>query len=78
MGCAGKDSSKAAISLLIQRKLPMRRESRDKIDRTKLNELTERGLWMGAIAALTTDVLPFLEKAAAAFRQNGIETRYGP
>ena len=28
-----------------------------------------------AIATLTTDVFPFLEKAAAAFRQNGIETR---
>ena len=28
-----------------------------------------------AIAALTADVLPLLEKAAAAFRQNGIETK---
>jgi hypothetical protein len=28
-----------------------------------------------AIAALTADVLPFLEKAAVAFRQNGIETK---
>ena len=28
-----------------------------------------------AIAALSADVLPLLEKAAAAFRQNGIETK---
>jgi hypothetical protein len=45
-------------------------------DQRDVAKRADKGQIVGAaIAALTADVLPFLEKAAAAFRQNGIETK---
>jgi hypothetical protein len=53
----------------------MRRELRNRADRTESQRADKGRIVDAAIAALTADVHPFLEKAAAAFRQNGIETK---
>jgi hypothetical protein len=47
-----------------------RRDRQDAAQRDDKARIVE-----AAIAALTADVLPLLERAAAAFRQNGIETK---
>ena len=45
-------------------------------DRQDTAQRDDRGRIVdAAVAALTAEVLPLLEKAVAAFRQNGIETK---